>query len=79
MATLWTDPRLPWAATLLGIAVVLGVLGFLGWRRELREAAEAEAAQLKTGMTVSGRAEIMTQPQPKSFAGIPERLKTRAG
>ncbi len=79
MDTLWTDPRLPWAATLLGIAFVLGVLGFLGWRREIHEDAEAEETQLETSMTGSGRAEIMTHRQPKSFAGIPERLTKRAG
>jgi hypothetical protein len=79
MDTLLTDPRFPWAATLVGIAVVWGVLGFLGWRRELREEAELEAAQPETGVTISGRAEIKARPQPKSFVGIPERLKKHAG
>ena len=79
MSTLWTDPRLPWAATMLGVAAVLFVLGYFGWRREAAEDAEVEAAQPEARAPIAGRVEMKIQAQPKSFSGIPDRLRKHNG
>jgi hypothetical protein len=47
MNSLWTEPRLPWAATMLAVAAVLFVLGYCGWRRE------AVADSMRPGSDVS--------------------------
>lgn len=80
MEPLWSaDTRITWVATMAVVALALAVFGFFGWRREVREDAETDSADAVPGKVISGRVEIKTQRQPKSFSGIPDRLKKRSG
>jgi hypothetical protein len=82
MSTLWTDPRLPWAVTMLAVAAALFLLGYFGWRREAAEDADSEAEQPEVRATIDGCAEIKIQAQLKRFLRHPgsseeaQRLET---